>query len=234
MRHEEEMFFLSWQPDGVWDTCHDMKGFTPPFLISSVATVKQPSIRVWDRNGRDVKMLHPWEKDMRGAKLSKSFIPICWSRNPNTGKLALISCGRQGEIICYSDTMKDVIHSLHSNYTIFGLIQCGDILWSLSYEPYIVGWNLRTEQPHAILPGFRGVCTLQPSPMEGSRVALGGGDNMIRIIKMGSPNYPDLLPVEVDPPIVSTRVSGRITAVNIYTIHNYRFIYLFDATVPKL
>jgi hypothetical protein len=213
MRHEEEIFSLSWQPEGEWDTCGKVAEVKKPLFVSSIASPKQPSIRVWDRTGVDVKILHPWDKEMRTEKLSKSFVPSQWGRDPKTGKVVLFTCGKSGEILSYSDTVKDEVHSLHTNYTIFGLVQCGDILWSLSYEPFIVGWNLRTEEPELLISAFRGICTIQASPMDSSRVGIGGGDNMIRVVKMGNPDYPELKPMEIEAPICSKRVTGRITAV---------------------
>jgi len=215
MRHEEEIYTLIWQPAGIWETCNDSKGFKKPFLVSSIATMKQPSIRVWDATGRDVKLLRPWTKDMRTGKAVKSFGPSCIGKDPKTNRLVLFTCGKHGEILSFANSIVDHVHNIHTSTIIFGLIQCGDILWSLSHEPLIVGWNLNTQQPEVVIPTFRGISTMQFSPMESSRLALGGGDGMIRIVKIENPDYPEVGPIEIEAPIVSPRVTGKVTAVSL-------------------
>jgi hypothetical protein len=180
--------------------------------------LKPSTIRVWDRKGKDIAILRPVEKEEK--KMSKNFLPALWARDAFGGtddggtRLQLVTSGRQGEIISWSEsaTVADEIHSLHSNYTIFGVIQCGDVLWSLSYEPVIVGWNLKHNYVEAVIPSFRGVCSLQASPLDYTRVAIGGMDNAIRVIGMES-GYPELAPSKV--PTVTAKLKGKVTAVSL-------------------
>lgn len=225
MRHDEEIFSVSWKPEGVWDAMPSNSNFEGPFLASSVGSIiKQATIRVWDRNGKDVTMIKPSDKDAKDRKQLKNCLPITWAswtqdvnEIDKETKLELVSCGRLGEIIGFAEsgTMPDVHHSLHSNYTIFGIVQCGDVLWSLSYEPIIIGWNMKHDYVESVIPTFKGVSSIQVSPVDYTRVVFGGMDAMIRIV--GMPNgYPEISTSKV--PTVTSKLKGKVTAVRLTSI----------------
>jgi hypothetical protein len=102
---------------------------------------------------------------------------------------------------------------VHTHNAIFAIIQCGDILWSFSYEAMIVGWNLRTMELECVIPTFKGACTLAPSPVDSSRLAVGGTDSVIRVLKCVS-GYPTSGDVCTKAPVITHKLKGKVTAVS--------------------
>ena len=93
------------------------------------------------------------------------------------------------------------------------MIQCGDILWSLSYEPMIVGWNLRTAEIECVVPTLKGISAMHLSPIDASRLAIAGSDSVIRVLKC-EPGYPEVGNSCTRAPTSTQRLRGKITAVS--------------------
>jgi len=91
------------------------------------------------------------------------------------------------------------------------MVQCGDILWSLSFEPIIIGWNLAKEDLECIVPTFRGLNALVPSPQFPSLVVMGGVDMHLRSIFMDD-GYPECSSSRR--PNMTFRLRGKITCVS--------------------
>ena len=216
MRHEEQVFSVSWKPAGLWSTVPTLKKFVEPFLVSSIASIKPPSIIVWDRRGKEVTKLLPWELDSIARKLVQTYIPCIWLTHPVTKEVGLVSCDFEGHVIIWTEEMVGTpqkLHVLTSNFVVFGFVQCGDILWTLTQEPVIMGWNFVTGKTECVIPTYEGICSIQTSPLEQSHVALGGMDCAVRIIKMGA-DYPQ--DAEEAVPIISIPIKGKITAVRFH------------------
>lgn len=88
-------------------------------------------------------------------------------------------------------------------------------MWSTSYEPVIVGWNLRTGMVSCIIPTFKGVCAITPSPSVGSLIGFGGSDGWIRVIDF-TKNYPAKSAAK--PPGLTFRMKSKIMAVGKYKL----------------
>jgi len=236
MRHDEEISCIAWRPPtSIWNA---LAPEDKPVLISTVNSAKTPAVRVWSDSGDDLAVLSPWgESDPKGSRPQKVIGTCYWMQNPLTNSQTLVSpggpcfplylsqnyifcshskelfnvTGRQGELVGWTEGVEEIsLHKIHNHAMIFGIVQCGDILWSLSYAPMIAGWNLRTGTVECIIPTSRGLNCLVPSPLEHTRVAIGGADNFIRVIQFGQ-SYPKANPVKA--PIISQRLKGKIYSV---------------------
>jgi WD40 repeat protein len=212
VRHEERIYTIAWKPAGPWTTVPKLRKLPEPYLMSSIASIKPPSIRIWDCHAKEITILHPSEVDTKSRKLVETYVPALWVTHPITNEVALVSSGLDGEVVIWADNKNIVpqtLHTLCTNYVVSAFVQSGDILWTLTAEPLIVGLNLRTGET-SIIPTYNGICTMQASPLEHTRVAVGGMDSSIRILKMGA-GYPQA--ADQDAPIVSAELKGKITAV---------------------
>lgn len=90
----------------------------------------------------------------------------------------------------------------------------------------IVGWNLRTMEVECIIPTFKGACTITPSPVDSARLAIGGTDSVIRILRCVT-GYPkgDTC---TKGPIVTNKLKGKVTAVRFFHVHKFidQLIYI--------
>ncbi|ODN03766.1 Gem-associated protein 5 [Orchesella cincta] len=213
VRHEEEIVGTLWCPKVGWNPNRsDSKTKSDAILASSVQSLKAPTIRLWGKNAEDRGIYQVWEKERHGAKPFRNFSPLLWATDPNSGLPLLLTSAKQGQIMSYSSDsiLPDIVHDVHQHSSIFGLVQCGDILWSTSYEPVIVGWNLRTMKVSCVIPTFKGVCAITPSPSVESLLAVGGNDACIRAVNF-STDYPRkncLLS-----PSISSRMRSKIMAL---------------------
>lgn len=89
-----------------------------PLLASSIHSMKMPSIRVWDKMGADIGKLQVWDKDGR-VRPFKMFGSAGWARDPNSGKLLMISTGRRGEVYAWSN---DIVPTLLHNVRILSFV----------------------------------------------------------------------------------------------------------------
>jgi hypothetical protein len=94
------------------------------------------------------------------------------------------------------------------------MVQCGDILWSLSYEPIIVGFNLREMEVECVIPTFKGATMIVPSLVDPTRVAIGGTDSVIRVLNCieGYPTNPESC---LKAPMNSHKLKGKVTCVSL-------------------
>lgn len=93
-------------------------------------------------------------------------------------------------------------------------MQCGDIIWSTSYEPVIVGWDLRKMAVSCVIPTFKGICSIAPSPSYGGFIGVGGTDAFIRVMDF-TEEYPNKAASKA--PLLTIRMRSKIMAVNMQT-----------------
>lgn len=65
-----------------------------------------------------------------------------------------------------------------------------------------------------VIPTFKGICVLSPSPVDSSRLAIGGTDSVIRVLKCVS-GYPNEGDGCNRAPILTHRLKGKVTAVRV-------------------
>jgi hypothetical protein len=113
VRHEEEVVLTSWVPKGEWDVLKAFRSDTKsklPVLVSTTHSMKLPTLRLWNKVGYDVGTLQSWEKDIK-VRSFKMFGCAGWAKDPNSGKLMLVSSGRHGEILAWSNGLvHDTLH----------------------------------------------------------------------------------------------------------------------------
>ncbi|CAL8125894.1 unnamed protein product [Orchesella dallaii] len=213
VRHDEEVVGTLWCPTQEWNSNRsDSKNKSGAILASSVQSVKPPTIRLWSKNAEDRGIYQVWEKEKHGSKPFRNFSSLLWATDPNSGSSFLLTSAKHGQIISYSSDslLPEFVHDVHQHSSIFGLVQCGDILWSTSFEPVIVGWNLRTMKVSCVIPTFKGVCAISSSPSVESLLAVGGNDACVRAVNFVS-DYPRKN--SVGPPVVSARMRSKIMAL---------------------
>jgi hypothetical protein len=97
------------------------------------------------------------------------------------------------------------------------MVQCGDILWSLSHEPIIVGFNLRKMEVECVIPTFKGATMIVPSLVDPTRVAIGGTvgtESVIRVLNC-TEEYPTNPESCLKAPMDSHKLKGKLSCVSL-------------------
>ena len=219
MHHDADLVSLTWDPTGNWKAVDLDSHHEPPLLISALNTVNEPTIRVWDKTGRDVTVLKVTESEeaqaaaaplIAGRRTPKVFIPVGWIRDPVTNQIRLYSSVKNSIVSWTSVGSYEPVHTLHSGGQVFGIIQTGDVIWSVGREAMIIGWNIRENKQHLIIPVIKGICYAQASSVSSQEVALGGADGILRVLTMQE-GYPGRTAHSV--PVQTFNVDSRVTAV---------------------
>jgi hypothetical protein len=101
VRHEEEVIAAFWKPPGEWSPSELLSyGNKPsklPILASGIHSMKLPTVRIWNSRGENLGILQVWERETRQRSF-KLFGPLAWAKDPNSGKIMLLTSGRHREI----------------------------------------------------------------------------------------------------------------------------------------
>jgi len=229
LKNPEEIFSVAWKPNGKWSGAVKLRTQVEPFVATSYTSFKPPCVKVCDREGKDIVILSQDEPKpiLTDKKMTVRSVPSLWIHLPSDSEeqdrqLTMVSIDTEGKVVSWNQTKTppEIVHSLHQNCQVFGLIQSGDVLWSISKEPYIIGWNLRSSKVEAIIPTYAGICSISGNSIEGTRFAVGGVDSYIRVLKV-DPDYPNGKIPEM--PLLPSRLQGKITAVSdFYFTVNYK------------
>jgi len=76
-----------------------------------------------------------------------------------------------------------------------------------------VGYNLRRLEVECIIPTFKGCTSLLPSPIDVNRVAVGGTDSFIRVLRCSS-GFPMNGEGVLKSPVISPKLKGKVVCVS--------------------
>jgi WD40 repeat protein len=160
--------------------------------------------RIWSSSqGKTLQTLRlPQGSKGGGGPAAQSFVTCSWP-----DRATILSGGTAGELISWDLTRPakkgggyeyDILHRVHFK-NIFSLAASSRLVYSVGQDRTLTAYDLAAKQLAYSLPNLNGyVYCLAANPVEPSLLAVGVGDGLIRLWKLGSPQLFDLTYVRLN------------------------------------